>query len=138
MNLVLYIKGTPKPQPRPRAVARGGFARVYNPKTADDWKAAIKKGFKGKSIKADALAITLHLKMPRPKIHFNSRGELKTNAPRLHTKKPDVDNLAKAVLDALVDVKAFSDDSIVTQLIVTKEYANQEAGCLIDIKTAYE
>ena len=138
MNLVLYIKGKPKPQPRPRAVARGGFARVYNPKTADDWKTAIKTGFKGKSIKANALAITLDFKMPRPKIHFNYRGELKTSAPRFHTKKPDVDNLAKAVLDALVDVKVFSDDSIVTQLIVTKEYATEEAGCLIDIKTAYE
>ena len=75
--------------------------------------------------------------MPRAKLHFNTRGELKPSAPRDHVKRPDVDNLAKAVLDALVDQGVIKDDSIVTHLEVAKEYANEtEAGCLIKLKTA--
>lgn len=75
--------------------------------------------------------------MPRAKLHFNTRGELKPSAPRDHTKRPDIDNLAKAVLDALVDQGVIKDDSIVTRLEVAKEYeTGTGAGCLIKIKTA--
>jgi Holliday junction resolvase RusA-like endonuclease len=38
-----------------------------------------------------------------------------------HTKKPDCDNMAKIVLDALNGI-AFDDDSQITDLIVHKQY----------------
>lgn len=41
----------------------------------------------------------------------------------VHTKKPDVDNLAKAILDALVkEAKILGDDNMVTDLNVQKRY----------------
>lgn len=52
---------------------------------------------------------------PRPKGHFTPRGILKASAPRYHTVKPDVDKLARAVLDSLAHV-AFSDDARVVAL----------------------
>lgn len=137
MSIERFIEGTPKPQPRPRAVARGGFARVYNPKTADDWKQSVRDGFKGVQLDCEQVSVFLLFKMPRAKLHFNTRGELKPSAPRDHTKRPDVDNLAKAVLDALVDQGVIKDDSLVTRLEVAKEYETETgAGCLIKIKTA--
>lgn len=42
----------------------------------------------------------------------------------LPEKKPDCDNIAKAVLDALNGI-AYKDDSQVTALVVTKRYAEQ-------------
>jgi len=35
------VAGEPKPQPRPRAYRRGAHASVYNPDSADAWKAAV-------------------------------------------------------------------------------------------------
>ena len=35
------VFGDPKGQPRPRAFARGGKARVYDPHTAEGWKSQV-------------------------------------------------------------------------------------------------
>lgn len=58
----------------------------------------------------------------RPKSHLKKNGELTKSAPRSKHSKPDVDKLARAVLDALTGVY-FDDDSQVVRLTVTKEYA---------------
>jgi Holliday junction resolvase RusA-like endonuclease len=55
----------------------------------------------------------------RPKSHRNKRG-LKADAPALP--RPDVDNIGKAVLDAL---KGLFDDTIVRRLIVEKSYGDE-------------
>ena len=55
----------------------------------------------------------------RPKSHKNKRG-LKPDAPALP--RPDVDNIGKAVLDAL---KELFDDTIVRRLIVEKSYGDE-------------
>jgi Holliday junction resolvase RusA-like endonuclease len=48
------------------------------------------------------------------------------------TSKPDADNLAKAVLDALTDVSAWTDDSLVVSLSIVKTYGS-ETGCEVQI-----
>jgi Holliday junction resolvase RusA-like endonuclease len=53
----------------------------------------------------------------RPKSHMNKSG-IKSTAPRLP--RPDVDNVAKAVLDSLQDV--MGDDSLVARLVVEKSW----------------
>lgn len=42
------------------------------------------------------------------------------------TKKPDVDNLSKAILDGLVHGKVLADDNNVTDLMLKKRYADAE------------
>ena len=54
----------------------------------------------------------------RPKSHFK-KGHLRSNAPKHVLKTPDVDNLAKFVLDA-VQKRILTDDKIVTTLVVHK------------------
>lgn len=54
-------------------------------------------------------------------------------------KKPDVDKLARAVLDALTDARLYVDDSQVTDLLVRKRYvstAHAHPGALIRIREA--
>ena len=60
----------------------------------------------------------------RPKSHFK-KGHLRLNAPRHVLKTPDVDNLAKFVLDA-VQKRILTDDKIVTTLVVHKRWCNTE------------
>ena len=137
-TLAFFVSGLPKGQPRVKAFARGKHAGVYDPGTADAWKGCVRAQFKdaayelGKPVYMGPVAVAMRFVMPRPKSHYRANGQLKPNAPRYVTSKPDADNLAKAVLDALTDVSAWSDDSIVASLSVVKTYGS-ETGCEIQI-----
>ena len=60
----------------------------------------------------------------RPRAHFK-KGQLKPDAPNHVLKTPDIDNLAKFVLDAL-QKKIVSDDKLVTTLVVHKRWCSTE------------
>lgn len=123
IHFVAY--GTPKGQPRARACVRGNRAGVYDPGTANDWKSEIKMQARNKMIGHDLFTGPVELfvscRMPRPKSHFK-RNILRENAPSWVEKKPDVDNFAKAVMDALTNAQVWSDDKQVARLIVEKRY----------------
>lgn len=134
------VLGLPKPQARPRAVSRGKFVKVYSPGT--EWKEAVKyAATKQQKITAEAIEVSLEFYFDRPKSHYGTgknADKLKARAPRFHTKKPDVDNLAKAVLDACQDAGLFKDDSMVLSLLIEKFYIDpgddRKQGCKISIK----
>jgi Holliday junction resolvase RusA-like endonuclease len=69
--------------------------------------------------------------MPRPK------SMKKTAATTPHTKKPDIDNLLKAVMDALTDIKIWRDDSFVCLTHSSKWYAGGRSGAHITICTGF-
>lgn len=56
----------------------------------------------------------------RPKSHMRKSG-VRSDAPKLP--RPDVDNLAKSVLDALQDV--IGDDTSVGRLVIQKTYGDE-------------
>ena len=70
----------------------------------------------------------------RPKAHYNSKGQVKPNAPFYKQTKPDLDKLIRSTLDALTMV-LIKDDSQVVNLICCKQYANEgeHPGALISI-----
>ena len=88
------------------------------------------------------LAVSLTFYMPRPKSHYRTNGNLKDSSPMfLHDSKPDADNLAKAILDALTGIHAWQDDDQVCELTVLKrwEIPHTEApGCAILISELKE
>jgi Holliday junction resolvase RusA-like endonuclease len=138
----IRANGHPKGQPRPRAFVRAGRAAVYDPGTAEGWKAAVAvacEPLAGDRIEAP-LALRLTFFMPRPRGHYLRNGMLKTSAPSFHhAQKPDADNLAKAVMDAMTQLGVWFDDSQIAELAVSKYWDGPEnpAGCVITI-TALE
>jgi len=78
--------------------------------------------------------IRLEFVFDRPKSHFGKKGLL-PSAPEFHQGKPDVDNLAKSTLDAMVDAGFLADDKIVVGLIVTKEWGDIP-GCRVTISNS--
>jgi Holliday junction resolvase RusA-like endonuclease len=54
-----------------------------------------------------------------------------------HTKKPDADNLLKAVMDALTDAGIWQDDALVFRTEAAKWYASDETGARIVIETGF-
>ena len=134
MNRVeFFATGEPKGQPRPRAFTRHGRARVYDPATAEGWKGQVAlaaEAHRPLTPIGTATALWLRFRLPRPQAHFGRSG-LRSTAPRVHTGKPDADNLAKAVLDALVGIGFLRDDRLVWSLRVTKRYADGPPGCRV-------
>ncbi len=134
--MFLEVHGIPKAQPRvkARAFKVGNICRVsmYTPEGAKEWKAAIVEACKAKMTdedyipKGESIGITVVFRMPRPQSHFGTRqGEayLKPKAPSVHIGKPDIDNMVKAVFDALNGV-LWHDDSQITAVHAEKSYGD--------------
>jgi len=117
------VLGDPVPQPRARVSTVGGFARAYVPSKhpvhayrLSVAQAAIASGL---SLTSEPLDVVCDFVFVRPKSHWNKRG-LKPKAPALPL--PDVDNMGKAVLDAL---KPMFNDRNVRRLVVEKSYGEE-------------
>lgn len=145
--LAFFVPGIAKPEPRPRAAQnRKG---VFVPDSADDWKdktRAAAVAILGPGAVPDpdaAYSIKLRFSFERPKSHLTTgknAGKLKPHAPRHCTKKPDFDNLEKALVDALgkwrdLPPLIWADDSQVVESHTTKTWApvGTSAGCLVII-----
>lgn len=140
MRIRFFASGMPKGQPRPRAFAFGGKARVFDPGTAEGWKSRIAEAarpFRPTKPLTGPLYVHLEFFFARPKSHF-LREQIRQTAPGYHTSKPDSDNCAKAVLDALTTLRMWTDDALVADLRVRKLYPNIDGhtGCLITIEQA--
>lgn len=114
---------------RPKATSFGGHARVYTPAKQvnnENWirmeyvKQAQEKDFKGFGDRPLKIEIYLHLQVP--KSLSRKKREKALQGKLMPTKKPDLDNIVKTILDALNSV-AFDDDRQVVSLHATKDYA---------------
>ena len=131
----LFVAGTPKAQPRPKAARRGGFIQIYTPPTAKDWKDTVKAEFekyKDTFPKHEALGISLRFYFERPVSHLKKDGQLRKGINLNHVQKPDFDNLAKAVVDAMGDAKVWHDDCQIVTSNISKEWS-EYSGCYITV-----
>lgn len=71
--------------------------------------------------------------MPRPKLHFNTKGELKQNAPLFHSAKGDVDKLLRACGDALTKI-CYDDDALIVAASSMKLFCDPSDGPGVHIK----
>lgn len=119
------VYGKPKGQPRARARALpNGRAQVYDPGTAEGWKLAVMGAFRPVGapeleMVMGACVVDLAFFMPRPKRLCRKKDPAGV-VP--HTSTPDLDNLAKATLDAMVSVGLLMDDALVVGGRWTKVY----------------
>lgn len=122
------IPGKPQGKGRPRTRVHGTWAQLYTPEKTRTYEAQVKALYKSAYPNAErlkgALKATIKATFTVPASATKAR-----RAQMLHdvwfTKKCDADNIAKIVLDPLNGL-AYEDDSQVAQLIVTKEYGENE------------
>lgn len=131
------VEGHPKGQPRARAFAFKGRARMYDPGTAEGWKscvAAAARPHLPATPLEGPIRLYLSFRFERPKSHFTKKGK-RPDAPTYVAKKPDADNAAKAVMDALTQLGAWRDDAQVVILEIWKVYATEcKPGCDVAIE----
>ncbi len=147
-----FVPGKPIPQPRPKVSTRGGFARAYVDRKhpVHAWREAVASeaqafmaGAKMVPI-STAICLDLSLILPRPKSHYGTgrnATKVKRSAPVFPAVKPDCDNLAKAIQDAL-DGVLWVDDALIVELQVSKRYVEggdtplDKAGALVRVRNA--
>ena len=124
-DLRIFVTGTPKPQPR----ARFAKGHAYTPKTGiAEWKRAIiikiyEAQAKNKELqtpRTDAVMLSLDFYFPWPKSKLKNYPHY-SGIPVI--KRPDLDNLIKAVMDSLTYCNYWEDDCQVTELTASKYYS---------------
>jgi len=122
----LYIETKPLPAPRPRFSKYG----TYNKKEYTEYKQKIAWMYKARGGKLHDgkvnIAIDFFFAVPKG-WSKKKRENMSEYLPRA-----DVDNLAKAILDALNGV-AYKDDKQVASLFARKQYCNCESGVIVEV-----
>lgn len=122
------VMGQPQGKARARTVRHGNYVRSYTPKKTADYEQTIRDAFikednesymDGQPLRMYIKAFYEIPKSARKKdIPLMLRGEIQP------TKKPDADNIAKVVCDALNGV-AYHDDAQIINLTIMKRYDHE-------------
>ena len=133
----IFFPFEPVPKGRPR-FTRAGHA--YTPKTTLDYEKKLREYYQSQTddFYDGAIKVRLEFNMPIPKSTSKKNRELMMIGVIKHTKKPDSDNMTKAVTDSVNGI-AYADDSQITQLHVIKKYATDgNVGTLMEISEDVE
>lgn len=127
MSAAIYfvVPGQPYGKGRPRASSRGGFVRMYTPAATLAYEAEIAR--LAEIARGDwpvlatpmSLRVIAHHAIP---VSWSKRKQLQALDGEVIPGKPDLDNVAKAVLDALNGV-IYADDKQVIKLVAEKRYS---------------
>lgn len=130
------VPAIPIAQPRPKAVAFNGRARVYEAAKSHpvhDFKASVREAARlaycGAPLRGN-LELSLLFVLPRPQ-SMVWKSKAMPRAP--HTKKPDLDNLCKSPIDALLG-RVWADDSIISSVHATKCIASGDEQPHVEIE----
>lgn len=125
MTVSFIIPGEPKGKGRPRVSMRGGFARAYTPSATRSYESEIAKAASDAGAEPVTGPVALDVyayheiprSWPRAKRQNAIDGFLRPTGPR-----NDLDNVVKAVSDALNGV-AYRDDGQVVELRAERAYS---------------
>ena len=124
MEKRLFMTIEPKPKERPRAAIIGGHARIFTPKATEAYEKELRTAWiraNGEAPEEGPLRIRIYFGLPIPKSATKANKLQMVTRQVFPTKKPDLDNLAKAVMDALNGV-AYKDDSQIVTVLTKKNY----------------
>lgn len=114
---------------RPRATTIGGRARMYTPTKTADYEAMLAKCAREALLTAGPMCVDLPIDLTvavtRGPLKSWSRKKAEHMRGRCVTGKPDADNIAKAIADALNGV-AYLDDAQIADLHITRRWGAYE------------
>ena len=128
-TVILQIPGAePQGQPRPRVYRTGGRVITHSPHTAYYSRimtAAVRAKMQKGAFPAEGyidISADIYFALPKSLTKKEKAARLKA---MYHTQKPDCDNLAKAILDALVAARLIADDRQVSYLRIIKRWSTE-------------
>lgn len=127
MGIRFEVLGEVKGKGRPRFARVGNYVKTYNDKETVSYEEHIRQSFiaSGQAPFPEDTPLSVYIRadVSIPKSASKKKRDLMLTGKIRPTKKPDPDNIAKAVLDALNKV-AYKDDTQVIHLSVNKRYAD--------------
>ena len=124
------VFGNPVAKGRPKFARRGNFVATYTPDKTRKYEEEVRKvattAMKGQEPLETPLNVYIYIRLPIPQSYSKKRTEACLEGLERPTKKPDLDNYAKAIMDSLNGI-VYADDSQVVELHVTKVYATTPA-----------
>ncbi|MDD2899009.1 MAG: RusA family crossover junction endodeoxyribonuclease [Desulfuromonadaceae bacterium] len=132
-KIEFFIPGKPVAQSRPRFARRGAFVATYDAAPAKDYKSWVKSCALDHMEKASITMISRDIPLIMTLVVDVERPKTKKNVA-FPTTKPDCDNFAKGVMDALESILYQADQQIV-RLVVSKHYSDRP-GVTVTISEA--
>lgn len=128
MTRQFFVPGQPQGKGRAKVSTRGGFGRAYTPEKTESYETRIISQYVAAYKDAELLCGEVNMQITAwfPIV----KGTSKKQEQRMlrqevnPTKKPDADNIAKVICDALNGV-AYRDDTQIINLSITKRYAEK-------------
>jgi Holliday junction resolvase RusA-like endonuclease len=123
-----HVEGIPKPKKRPRFRQFNGIVQSYTDKGTREYEDHVRltsQTAMGTTEPIEtAVGVYMYIRLPIPKSHSKKRTEDCLEGREKPIKKPDIDNLAKSLLDGMNGV-VFKDDSQIVSLHCTKVYSSE-------------
>lgn len=121
------VLGVPVAKGRPKFAKRGNFVTSYTPQDTVNYENLVRLSYQQSCEDLRVLQGEVSMKIdaffPIPKSTSKKKHQLMAIGAIQHTKKPDADNVAKAICDALNKI-AYADDSQIVSLEVNKFYSD--------------
>ncbi len=130
------VPGDPHGKGRPKFARRGNFVQTYTDKKTTSYENLVR--FHANIAMVDlaplenAVAVYIYIKLAVPKSYSKKRTEACLSGLERPTKKPDWDNVAKSICDAMNGI-VYMDDTQIVDAHVTKVYA-ANAGVDVGVK----
>lgn len=120
------VPGQPIAKGRPKFARRGNFVTAYNPAKTVNYEGLVAHSAMvemiGKSLIAGPISVQMDIRLQIPESWSKRKKELALSGLVAATKRPDLDNIFKALADGMNGV-VFKDDCQIVQTLTTKKYA---------------
>ena len=124
--LEFTIPGSPVAKGRPKLTTINGMARAYTPSKTRNYEALVRlaseQAMAGRPLFDCPLGLTVSVFIEPPASWSKKRRVAALAGEVLPTKRPDVDNYIKAILDGMNSV-VFADDARIVDLVVKKRFS---------------
>lgn len=131
--ITFIVHGDPVGKGRPRITTRGGFVRAYSPDKTRDYECMVadlahrEMMNHGLLPTYDAVKVEIEAHFAIPKSYSKKKHEQAIKDEIKPMVKPDIDNVVKAVLDAM-NKTVYIDDKQVVELVARKFYTEEKEG----------
>lgn len=124
-NITFAVPGAAVPKGRPKFARRGNFVSTYTPEKTVSFENLVKvmaqQAMQGQDMHLGPVQASIQITLPIPS-SWSGKRQSEAAAERIApTKKPDMDNVVKALFDAMNGI-VFKDDSQVVDAHIRKRY----------------
>jgi len=136
LTIQFHVPGTPVAKGRPRFARRGNFVSAYTPAKTKAYEATVRElaieAMQGMEPLDTPIVAVIKICIAVPASYSKARRQACLDTKEMPTKKPDWDNIAKAITDSLNGI-VYVDDCQIVSVYVTKRYC-MEAGVSVIIR----